>query len=93
MKSPFALKIGPPDDPGPAAALDITAPAHSTARSPSNELVTSVSVITPGVALNSSHHVGYFRRPLGRDTESIREIVDDFIYDACSSPAYQWLVG
>jgi hypothetical protein len=49
MKSAFALKIGPPDDPGPAAALDITAPAHSTTRSPSNELVTSVSVITPGV--------------------------------------------
>jgi len=40
-----------------------------------------------------TNHDGYFRRPLGRDTESIREIVDDFIYDACISPAYQWLVG
>ena len=36
-----------------------------------------------------TNHEGYFRRPLGRDIKSIREIVDDFIYDACSSPAYQ----
>ena len=38
-------------------------------------------------------HDGYFRRPLGRDTESIREIADNMIYDARSSAAYWRLVG